>query len=65
MTVPSGSTLNSDLPNPWHRVAPPCPYDLRHLPAVVYLWHPYPSDGYGKWLCSPCARRFSLPGERE
>ena len=62
-TVGSANTSGSDLPNPWHKVAPPCPYDPSHPPAVVYLWHPDPGDGYGKWLCSPCARRFSLPDE--
>lgn len=43
------------LPNPWVNVAPPCPRG--HPPADVYLWHPSPEDG-GRWICSPCGRRF-------
>lgn len=55
------STRGSDLPNPWHRVAPVCPFDPVHGAGLVYLWHPRPTDGFGKWVCSPCCRRFDVP----
>lgn len=45
------------LPNPWVDVAPLCPEG--HEPADVYLWHPKPEDGLGRWFCSPCGKRFT------
>lgn len=51
------SYVGADLPNPWHRVSPPCPRD--HPSLRVYLWHPAPEDGLGRWFCVDCGRRFS------
>lgn len=54
--------IRTDRPstaNPWAAVAPPCPF-AGHPPEQVYLWHPDPEDGFGRWVCSPCARRFAV-----
>lgn len=42
--------------NPWAGIAPPCPWG--HPRERVFLWHPDPEDGLGRWICSPCGRRF-------